>query len=55
MNQPDLVKMADFSDNEFNKMIDMCEQVLERSYCVYSKFAVAAVLVTDCGKAISGR
>lgn len=46
--------MANFNETELNKMIDMCEKALEQSYCVYSKFAVAAVLVTDCGKTIPG-
>lgn len=46
--------MAESSEYDIEKMIDLCESMLERSYCVYSRFPVASVLITDCGKIFTG-
>lgn len=47
--------MSELTDVKINEMIDLCEKMLEKSYCIYSKFPVAAVLITDCGKTITGK
>lgn len=47
--------MAAIDKNQISDMIDICERMLERSYCVYSRFPVAAVLLTECGMAITGK
>ena len=40
---------------QVEQMIDLCHELLGKSYCVYSNFPVAAVLLTDCGKAFTGK
>jgi cytidine deaminase len=48
------IKMEDLSPERINEIIDICDQMLEKSYCVYSRFAVASVLMTECGKVFTG-
>ena len=47
-------RMADLGNDQIEEMIDLCEKMLEKSYCVYSKFPVAAVILTECGKVVTG-
>lgn len=47
--------MAELSVAKIEEMIDLCDKMLDKSYCIYSKFPVAAVLMTECGKLISGK
>lgn len=46
--------MVQLSDAKIAEMKDLCQRMLERSYCIYSKFRVASVLVTDDGTMITG-
>lgn len=47
--------MAVLDDKKIEEMIDLCKKTLDKAYCVYSKFPVAAVLVTECGKPFTGK
>lgn len=47
--------MAEFSQEKVEEMIDLCDQMLDRAYVVYSRFPVAAVLITDCNKIFTGK
>lgn len=47
--------MSDLSGEKIDEMIDLCEKMLERSYCIYSRFAVASVLLTDSGELFTGK
>lgn len=49
------VEMAQFDQEKVEELIDLCDQMLERSYCIYSKFPVAAVLITNCDKIFTGK
>lgn len=47
--------MADMSAAvNIEEMIDLCEKMLDKSYCIYSNFQVASVLVTEDGKVFTG-
>lgn len=46
--------MENLNESQEKEMIDLCEQMLARSYCPYSKFAVASVLVAESGKIFTG-
>lgn len=43
-----------FDDSFIDRMIDVCDGMLNRSYCVYSKFPVGAALVSEGGQVYSG-
>jgi cytidine deaminase len=47
--------MDELEQSKIDEIIDLCDQMLEKSYCVYSRFAVASVLVTECGKMFTGK
>lgn len=47
--------MSELAVDQVEKVIDLCESMLDKSYCIYSKFPVACVLITDCGKLITGK
>lgn len=47
--------MTDLDDDKIQEFIDLCQVMLIRAYCDYSKFAVASVLVTECGKTFTGK
>lgn len=47
--------MAVLEDEKIKEMIELCRKTLDKSYCVYSKFPVASVIVTDCDKVFTGK
>lgn len=46
--------MAQIGETQIEQMIDLCEKMLDKSYCVYSNFPVAAALITEDGTVFSG-
>ncbi|MEM0047055.1 MAG: cytidine deaminase [Fervidicoccaceae archaeon] len=42
------------SDEEIQKMLSMAKKIIENSYSPYSKFRVAAVVLTESGKMYGG-
>lgn len=48
--------MADSEvDAKIPEMIDLCAKMLEKSYCIYSNFAVASVLIAEDGTTFTGK
>lgn len=47
--------MGELTSERINEMIDLCEKMLEKSYCIYSRFPVASVLLTDDNKVFTGK
>lgn len=42
------------SEMKIEDAISLLEETLEKSYCAYSKFPVACVLIAECGKTFTG-
>ena len=53
-NIDELAKLVNISTELLTKMMDQAESVKSKSYSPYSKFRVAAVLVTDSGNIYKG-
>lgn len=47
--------MSDLPKEKIDSLVELCSSMLAQSYCPYSKFAVGAVLVTECGKIFTGK
>lgn len=47
--------MSELPKEKIDSLVELCSSMLAQSYCPYSKFAVGAVLVTDCGKIFTGK
>lgn len=47
--------MTELTTEKIDSLIELCTSMLNQSYCPYSRFAVGAVLVTDCGKIFTGK
>lgn len=47
--------MSELTSEKIDNLIELCTSMLNQSYCPYSRFAVGAVLVTDCGKIFTGK
>lgn len=50
-----IIIMGELTNEKIDSLIELCTSMLNQSYCPYSKFAVGAVLVTDCGKIFTGK
>lgn len=45
---------ANSNPANIQEMIDLCAKMLEKSYCIYSNFPVASVLVAEDGATFTG-
>lgn len=46
--------MTNLKESQIKEAIDLCEKMLDRAHCAYSKFPVASVLITEDDNFITG-